>query len=59
MSAASELVLEQIEQTQKAIKNAIANGLSTTNLERDLAFLNEKLAASQQALTEGKNLLKG
>jgi hypothetical protein len=59
MSASTELLLEQIKSTEEAIVAAETNKQPTSSLKQDLKSLRKKLHAANEALTEGKTLLKG
>lgn len=61
MSASTEVLLEQILKTREALSVAEATGnVGTTNdLRQYLVELNKKLEASNVALTEGAQVLKG
>lgn len=58
MSATTELLLEQIKQTETAIMAAAEMGHDTTSMQHDLRHLRQKLALCNNALNEGKGLLK-
>jgi len=58
MSAATERLVEQISLVEQAIKTADAIGQDSTPLKEDLRQLQQKLATSNKALNEGKQILK-
>ena len=58
MSAATERLVEQISLVEQAIKTADAIGQDSTPLKEDLRLLQQKLATSNKALNEGKQILK-
>lgn len=58
MSASTELLLEQITQQEDAIRAAAESGHDTKSMCEELKRLRTRLAAANQALTEGKQLLK-
>lgn len=58
MSATVELLLEQIEQQEHAIKAAAESGHDTKTMREELKQLHQKLANANKALNEGKQLLK-
>lgn len=59
MSASTERLVEQIRACEAAIAAAEAQGLDATGLKTDLRYLQRKLAVCNEALTEGKQVLKG
>lgn len=61
MSASTEVLLEQILKTREAIVLAETNGntVSANDLRQYLVELNKRLEASNVALTEGTQVLKG
>lgn len=59
MSASTENLIEQIASTEAAIRLQEAAKADVTDLKRDLKRLQKKLAQSNDALTEGKQILKG
>jgi len=58
MSAATERLVEQINLVEQAIKTADAIGQDSSPLKQDLQLLQQKLATSNKALNEGKQILK-
>lgn len=58
MPATTEILLEQIEQQESAIKAAAESGHDTKSMREELAGLKARLAQARQALTENKQLLK-
>jgi Mg2+ and Co2+ transporter CorA len=59
MSATTELLLEQIRQQEDAIRAAAESGHDTKSMREELLKLRQRLAQANQALNEGKTLLKG
>lgn len=59
MSATTELLLEQIRQQEDAIRAAAESGHDTKSMREELKQLKTRLAAANQALNEGKQILKG
>lgn len=61
MSASTEVLLEQILKAREAllVAEATGNALATNDLRQYLVELNKKLEASNVALTEGTQVLKG
>jgi uncharacterized coiled-coil DUF342 family protein len=59
MSATSELLYEQVEELQHKLDEVRSKGEDTTELEKQMKELREKLVAATSALNEGKTLLKG
>lgn len=59
MSAATEKLLEHISLVREAIAMAEDAGADTTELKKELQYLNEKLASCSSALNESKSILKG
>ena len=59
MSATTENLLEQITVIQQAIKVAEDAGRDSSVLRADLKFLNERLQVCNEALVEGRQILKG
>lgn len=58
MSVATELLLEQIKQQEDAIKAAAECGHDTKTMREELKRLKSQLTKANQALNEGKRLLK-
>lgn len=58
MSATSELLAEQVRQTDEQIAEARKAGRNTDELIALRDALVERLSRANQALTEGKQLLK-
>jgi len=58
MSASTERLVENIKLVEQAIIAARVAGSPTLELEADLKRLQRKLAVCNEALTEGKQLLK-
>lgn len=58
MSASTETLIEQIRTTEEAIRIAEARGQDASGLKQDLKYLQRKLQVCNEALTEGKHLLK-
>jgi hypothetical protein len=58
MSASTELLLEQIREQENAIRAAAESGHDTKSMRDELKLLRNRLDAANQALTEGKQLLK-
>lgn len=59
MSATTELLLEQIRQQEDAIRAAAESGHDTRSMREELGRLKKQLAQANQALNEGKQILKG
>lgn len=59
MSASTELLLEQITQQEDAIRAAAESGHDTKSMCEELKRLRQRLAQANQALNEGKQILKG
>jgi len=59
MSAAKEELLEQILNLEETIKIINSNGGNTHSLEDQLFQLKEKFQLMNEALKEGKKILKG
>ena len=59
MSATTELLLEQIRQQEDAIRAAAESGHDTKSMREELQALKSRLAKANQALNEGKQILKG
>jgi hypothetical protein len=59
MSASTEKLLEQIHNTRAAIATRKASGQDASDLETYLGELNQRLETANQALNEGKQVLKG
>lgn len=59
MSAATEKLLEHISLVREAITIAEDAGHDSTELKKELQYLNEKLASCSSALNENKSILKG
>lgn len=59
MSASTEKLLEQIHTTRQAIATRKASGQDASELESYLAELNERFTSANNALNEGKQVLKG
>lgn len=61
MSATTELLLEQIKNTEVALKRSLLSGDESTTLvlKQKLQDLQNKFNASNDALNEGKGVLKG
>lgn len=59
MSASTERLVEQIKLTEQAIAEAEKAGKDPSGLKHDLKHLQRKLQVSNEALTEGKQVLKG
>ncbi len=59
MSASTERLVEQIRLTEQAIAAAEAAGTDASSLKADLRHFQRKLQVSNEALTEGKQVLKG
>jgi len=59
MSASTERLVEQIKLTEQAIVAAEAAGADSSSLKTDLRYLQRKLQVCNEALTEGKQVLKG
>lgn len=59
MSASTELLLEQIRQQEDAIRAAAESGHDTRTMREELKKLRQRLAQASEALTEGKQILKG
>jgi len=59
MSASTEHLVEQIKACEAAIIVAEGQGLDSSSLKSDLRRLQQKLATCNEALTEGKQILKG
>ena len=62
MSASTEKLLEQIKLTEEALAVARRDagaGAVVAQCEADLKYLQRKLQVCNEALTEGKHVLKG
>ena len=59
MSASTENLVQQIRLLEEAIRVAEANGQDSSNLKADLKYAQRKLATCNEALTEGRQILKG
>ena len=59
MSASTERLVEQIRATEEAIKAADVSGHDSSGLKTDLRHLQRKLQVASEALTEGRQILKG
>ena len=59
MSAASELLFEQIKQTEDAITQAKESNLDTLSLEKQLADLKDRFQRANEGINNSGNLLKG
>ncbi len=61
MSATSETLFENICKTEKLLAEAVTSGdtIEATRLEKTLKELQKQFAAAADALTEGKQVLKG
>mgnify|MGYP000042841709 CR=1 FL=1 len=59
MSATTELLSEQIKQTEDAIVQAKDAGLDTTSLEKQLVELRERFQRANEGVNDNKQLLKG
>ena len=59
MSASTERLLEQIKAIEAAITAAETNGQDSSLLRSDLRYYQRKLATCNEALSEGKQLIKG
>lgn len=62
MSATTERLLEQIKQAEHSLAEARALGqdpANITTLEVNLTTLRARLSQANEALTEGKQILKG
>lgn len=59
MSASTERLVEQIRACEAAIASSEAQGLDASSLKSDLKQLQRKLQVASEALTEGKQILKG
>lgn len=59
MSASTERLLEQIKLIEVAIATAESQGQDPSTLRDDLKYYQQKLATCNEALTEGKTILKG
>ena len=59
MSASTERLVEQIQLTERAIASAEAAGQDASSLKADLKHLQRKLQTCNEALTEGRQMLKG
>ena len=58
MSASTEKLVEQIELTERAITEAESSGRDVRALRDDLKHLRRKLHACNEALNEGRQVLK-
>jgi len=58
MSASTERLVEQIKSIEAAISAAELTNQDTSVLKGDLMYYQRKLAICNEALTEGKQLLK-
>jgi len=58
MSASTERLVEQIKLIEQAIAAAEAAGTDALPLKADLRHYQRKLSASNEALNEGKQVLK-
>lgn len=60
MSASTEFLLEQIKNTEDAIRAAAESGHDTRTMREELKRLHTNLAKANQALNEGaQKILKG
>lgn len=59
MSASTERLVEQIKATEQAIAEAERAGKDASTLKADLRYFQRKLQVCNEALTEGKQVLKG
>lgn len=59
MSASTEALLEGIVTLEKEIKRVEESGFDASELRKALNELNQRLASANQALNEGKGVLKG
>ncbi len=61
MSATSETLFENIRKTEELLAEATASGdaVAVSRLEKTLKELQKQFAAATDALTEGKQVLKG
>lgn len=59
MSATTELLSEQIKQTEDAIVQGRDAGLDTSSLEKQLQDLRERFQRANEGVNDNKQLLKG
>lgn len=59
MSASTALILEQITEQEDAIRAAAESGHDTKSMREELMKLKSRLMQANQALNEGKQVLKG
>ena len=59
MSASTERLVEQIKTTEEAIKLNEGSGQDTSTLKAELRQLQRRLQVASEALTEGRQILKG
>jgi hypothetical protein len=59
MSATTERLIEQIHLVEEAIKAAESRGEDSNSLRTDLQYYQRKLSACNEALTEGRQIIKG
>lgn len=59
MSASTERLVEQIRACEAAIAAAESQGLDSSDLKKELAYFQRKLAVCNEALTESRQILKG
>lgn len=60
MSASTEQLVEEIKLTEKALEEALTSGVGSTidHVTRALHELRQRLTKANEALTEGKQILK-
>ena len=59
MSARTELLLEQIRDAENELSRAATNPVEHDRLSAKLSELRKQLTSASEALTEGKQVLKG
>jgi len=59
MSATSEILAEQVRELERQINEQVATGQDCSDLRKKHSSLTEKLQAANNALNEGRQILKG